>query len=82
MDGNIMKGKDEKGRTTIGGVVDKEVSDLLDAIVMADTHRSKSQLVGDAVRHYLEEHVNPRVLQNAKKILKIRHKTLNTIKSE
>lgn len=54
----------------------ESTSELLDAIVMADTHKSKSEIVREALEYYINEHLDCKIKEGAENILKIRRKTL------
>jgi predicted DNA-binding protein len=64
---------------TVGTNVPKELAELLDCIVMANTHRSKSDIVREALNHYLDNVLDRAVLEAARKIQELRHQTIDGI---
>lgn len=61
---------------TVGANIPLGQAELLDCIVMANTHRSKSDIIREALKYYILEKLDPEVLKGAKEIQKLRNKTL------
>ena len=63
-------------------VLPHSIDDMLNAIIMANTHKSRSQIVRDALKDYFENHLEKEVKEGAEAILKIRKKTITIINEE
>ena len=64
---------------TIGAQFPPEVAEIFKAVIDADTHTNKSDIVQKAVYHYLSNVVRPEVRAGAKKILRARRETLKAL---
>lgn len=64
----------------LGAYVPRELSDYLDCIITADTHKSKSQILREALEHYIENGLDDDVKKGADAIAKMRIKTLKALK--
>jgi len=80
----MMKEKNKNSEKYVPAniVLTEELDEYIDAVIMANTHRSRSDLIRDAVKHYLDEHLDPAVKAGAEAILKTRKKTLQEIKQK
>ncbi|MEW6624569.1 MAG: hypothetical protein AB1420_15845 [Bacillota bacterium] len=73
--------ENEEETITIGTNVPKSVNELLEAIIMANTHRSKSQILREALEDFLENHIDKSTMDTAKKILSMREQNLKIVQN-
>ena len=71
-----------KNNTSANFVLPRELDDYLNAIIMANTHRSRSEIVRDALKHYIEHALDPNVRNGANAIIRARRRTLFKIENE
>jgi len=57
---------------SVNFVLSEYLNEYLNAIIMANTHRSRSEIVRDALNYYIQNQLDPKIKKNAEKILKIR----------
>ena len=74
--------KQEEDMVTVSACIPRDIAELINCIVTADNHSSKSNLIRRAVEYYVENVIDPDVRRIASEILEKRHQSLEMIASK